>query len=77
MRVLWSAHERQLGPLLHPDDELPLVPARRQGLEGELGLVQAVDPLPHLPPHNITRALERRSILRFVITEKAPTRAFF
>ena len=55
MRVWWSAHERQLGPLLHPDDELPLVPARRQGLEGELGLVQAVDPLPHLP-HNITRA---------------------
>ena len=38
------------GPIylsLHPDDEFPLVPPGRQGPEGQLRLVQAVDPLAH------------------------------
>ena len=63
VRVCGSAHERQLGPLLHPDDELALVAARRQGLEGELGLVQAVDPLPHLPPVPVTQHNSRYDII--------------
>ena len=48
---LISVNMRQGRSLLlgvHPDDELALVPTGCQGPEGQLHLVQAVDPLPDL-----------------------------